>query len=122
MFEGRNEHMVKNRFISILRSLKKQGGIFNPNNPDEVFNEFKKVKFELDSIKIEQIPTESKKFPNEFPENFPHMDNQEEIEFQKFALYSVKLENFCFGNFQRHLMEANKVLFDNFSTSCSQAK
>lgn len=41
---GRNEHTVKNRFVSILRFLKKKGKVINPNNFQDVLDTFKKVK------------------------------------------------------------------------------
>lgn len=52
---GRNEHTVKNRYISILRFLKKKDKKVNPNNFQEVFDAFKQVKLEISS------PTRGKK-------------------------------------------------------------
>ena len=52
---GRNEHAVKNKFISILRLLKKHDKIVNPNDFQEVLDTFKKVQIYLDPNKIEEI-------------------------------------------------------------------
>ena len=53
---GRNEHTVKNRYISILRFLKKKGTIVNPNNFQEVLDAFRKVKVDSHPIKVEFFP------------------------------------------------------------------
>ena len=59
MLPGRNEHIVKNKYISILRSLKKRGRCVNQNNFQEVLDTFKKVSIELDSKKIIPKPRNS---------------------------------------------------------------
>ena len=41
---GRNEHTVKNRFVSILRFLKKKGKFINPNNFQDVLDTYKRLK------------------------------------------------------------------------------
>ena len=41
---GRNEHTVKNHFVSILRLLKKRGKVVNPNNFQDVLDTFKRLK------------------------------------------------------------------------------
>lgn len=41
---GRNEHTVKNHFVSILRLLKKRGKVINPNNFQDVWDTFKRLK------------------------------------------------------------------------------
>ena len=60
---GRNEHIVKNRYISILRYMKKKGQQINPNNFQEVLDTYKKLKFELGSptkkLKFNEITTEN---------------------------------------------------------------
>lgn len=48
---GRNEHNVKNRYISILRFLKKNGKIVNSNCFEEVLEVFKNAKRELKPLK-----------------------------------------------------------------------
>lgn len=53
---GRNEHTVKNRYISILRFLKKRGTIVNPNNFHEVLDAFRKAKVDSHPIKMESLP------------------------------------------------------------------
>ena len=52
---GRNEHTVKNRYISILRFLKKKGTIVNPNNFQEVLDAFRNVKVDSHPIKMESF-------------------------------------------------------------------
>ena len=55
---GRNEHTVKNKYISILRLLKKHGKVVNSNDFQEVldtFNLFKRVQLDLHPNKIEEI-------------------------------------------------------------------
>ena len=52
---GRNEHAVKNKYISILRFLKKYGKIVNPNDFQEVLDTFKRVQLDLNPNKMEEI-------------------------------------------------------------------
>ena len=66
---GRNEHSVKNRYISILRFLKKKGKKVNPNHFQEVLDAFKQVQKEISSCKnplILQVLDEVDEFPLEF--------------------------------------------------------
>ena len=87
---GRNEHTVKNRYISILRTLKKKGKKVNPNIFQEVLDAFKQVQLEISSPTIGrkpilqcrnplslQMPKEFDEFPLEFsPQNKEYFDDQ----------------------------------------------
>lgn len=75
---GRNEHTVKNRYISILRFLKKKGIVVNPNNFQEVLDAFRKVKDDSHPIKIESfsVPAESRKIISKTSKN---LEEKEEI-------------------------------------------
>lgn len=55
MLNGRNEHIVKNKFISVLRFLKKQGQSVNPNNFQQILETFKTLKSELHPSKTDPI-------------------------------------------------------------------
>ena len=92
---GRNEHTVKNRYISILRFLKKKDKKVNPNNFQEVLDAFKQVKLEISSptrgrkpiLKCRnplllQVPDEVDEFPLELsPKIEEFLDAQKKEEF-----------------------------------------
>lgn len=65
ILKGRNEHSVKNRYLSILRFLKKKGIKVNPNNFQEILTLFKATKIELGS------PTKKIKLDSKESRNFP---------------------------------------------------
>ena len=89
---GRNEHTVKNRYISILRFLKKKGTIVNPNNFQEVLDAFRKVKVDSHPIKVEFFPphAESRKT---LSKNSKNTEEKDQIPFIRPQRINENLDN-----------------------------
>ena len=79
---GRNEHNVKNRYISILRFLKKNGKIVNSNNFQEVLETFKNVKVELQPLEKNSIPKETQIVFTPDTAQFPYINFKKEMDIE----------------------------------------
>ena len=130
---------MKNRYISILRFLKKNGKIVNSNNFQEVLETFKNVKVKLQPLEKKPIPKESRIIVTpkitEDPAQSPYINFKKEIDIEPINLpkllpnVNTNLENPLQNpnasgsqnlNFQELKIETNYLQNSNFYPNPSQ--